>query len=139
MAGSWSIPLDRVAQRLGMRLDVVARRVTLGLAKDAIQKTPVDTGLCRGSWVHGVGRINETLPDTEDIAGDVSITRITASYNTTPVASVHYISNNLPYAVALERHHSRQAPHGMVRVSIIELLTEMDVLVGTVRREYSLR
>jgi hypothetical protein len=39
--------------------------------------------------------------------------------------SVWWIYNNLPYAIALEYGHSRQAPNGMVRIALAEIEAEV--------------
>ncbi len=49
-----------------------------------------------------------------------------------------WISNNLAYIVALEKGHSRQAPHGMVALSVEEVKNELAIIERRVLRETGL-
>ena len=78
-------------------------------------------GRARGNWQYGFSRPpSGSLPDI-DSSGGVSTSRITEGVKSSPAAGMHYIANNLPYAERLENGWShRQAPHGMVRLAVVE-------------------
>ena len=59
-----------------------------------VKRTPVDTGRLRGNW--------KMTPVTFNLGGNT------------------LISNDLPYAGAIEDGHSKQAPNGMVRITALE-------------------
>jgi hypothetical protein len=46
---------------------------------------------------------------------------------------VHYITNNLPYAWRLEHGHSKQAPAGMVGLTVVEFAGIVDKAANDVR------
>lgn len=141
----FSVSMSQVAETLGARLETVCRRATLQLVTEIIRKSPVDTGMFKGSWVHGVGMVNNDQPGTADGAMAASLGRVSQSYRGSPVAGVHFFSNNLPYAARLEfdegkgRGYSDQARDGMVLISIIELLAEMDAILEAARNGHRIR
>ena len=87
--------------------------------------TPVDTGRARASWTIAVNQANRhVMPE-----GRYPAMPNPGFLDVRPGDSV-VISNNLPYITALENGHSRQAPFGMVAVSIQEVRTNMGALIG---------
>jgi len=99
--------------------------LALQVLAGVVLRSPVDTGRFRGSWNvsadspdHGVlppapaGGVTYGLPD---IVGKVSKTALTPAF--TPV----WISNGLPYAQRLEEGWSKQAPTGMVAVTLASI------------------
>jgi len=78
-------------------------------------------GRFRGNWQYGNNRkpVGD-LPDI-DSSGASSMGRIETGVSTSPPFAVHYITNNLPYAMALERGHSSQAPQGIVGLVALEV------------------
>lgn len=113
----WSIPLDRIAQRTGLKIETVARKVTFDLFRAVVLKSPVDTGRFRANWNVSYGTPNITFSDaTERSRSDAEIQKAL----TFPVGGVAYMSNGLPYAQRLEMGSSQKAPQGMVRLSAME-------------------
>lgn len=69
----------------------VEKKVALEVFKRIVARTPVDTGLARDSWV-----LSGSAPN-------------------------YLISNPQPYINKLEHGSSKQAPAGMVRITLAEL------------------
>lgn len=113
----WSIPIERIAERAGLQLDTVARKVTFDLFRSVVEKSPVDTGRFKGNW--NVSRVtpNFTVSDAANAARGDAEARKALSL---AAGSVVYLSNGLPYARRLEYGWSGQAPVGMVRLSVRE-------------------
>lgn len=113
---SWSIPLDQLAQKTGLKLDTVARKVTLDLFTSVVQKSPVDTGRFKANWNVG------TTPNLSFTASTNAGRGLTEAQKAIgiPAGGVVYLSNGLPYARRLEYGWSGQAPAGMVRLSVRE-------------------
>lgn len=113
----WSIPLERLAERAGLKLDTVTRKVTLDLFTSVVQKSPVDTGRFKGNW-----NVSTTTPNVSvsaTINGARGLTEAQKALGI-PAGGVVYLSNGLPYARRLEFGYSGQAPAGMVRLSVRE-------------------
>jgi hypothetical protein len=94
-------------------------------AQGVVLKSPVDTGRFRGNWQFGVGSPNRTVTDATDKGGGKTLASITSQVRSTVVGEaardVFWISNSLPYAQRLEYGYSKQAPAGMVRLTMAEL------------------
>jgi len=94
------------------------RKIALELLKKVTMKSPVDTGRFRANWMVGIGGADETT--TENTVNDAMMrgSIVLTGYKT--LKQIH-ISNNLPYAAALEHGHSQQAPLGVAEISVAEI------------------
>ena len=108
MTGSMS----QIVARVNGRIDNKIRAATSEVFKNIIMMTPVDTGRARGNWQCTIGA---------PFVGEDRTSTVEKIQSTIPrrAGSVVYLTNNVPYIGALEYDfHSRQAPAGMVRVSV---------------------
>ena len=79
-------------------------------------------GRFRANWQVGLHQQPDaTITDATDAGGGKTISRLTAVAAAARAGGVIYISNSLPYADALERGHSKQAPAGIVRLTVLAL------------------
>lgn len=143
--------LDAFATKVGLAPAVVAKRVGMALLEKIVRKTPVDTGRARANWNISVNAPDRTVhdtpllraihgmttPDPASFAATHSALNRAAGLEVTPQDEI-WISNNLPYIVALEHGHSQQAPAGMVMLSVFEVSAELDVLMNHALREVGL-
>ena len=104
----------------------VVKKVALQVLKGVVNKTPVDTGRARSNWMTAVN----TVPgNTIELASNLSreqaaaesINRGVTAIDSVKQFSTISIANNLPYIGVLEYGGSKQAPEGMVRVTLSEL------------------
>lgn len=127
--------LDTFAKQVGIDYAKVVKHVAFDLFRRFVEKTPVDTGRARASWNITIGKIDPTVapegqqPEMNTWAAEAKAASAVATLTeravlTTPI----FITNNLPYIGELENGHSRQAPHGMVVLSIDEVITKMNLL-----------
>jgi hypothetical protein len=132
MAG-WSIPLDKLTEKVQVDLETVARKATLDVFKAVAKRSPVDTGRFRANWNVSYGAPDEAVTASTDKA---RLNTEVQKAMTLPVGGVVYMSNALPYAQVLEYGgypnppksptgktvggYSTQAPRGMVRLSALE-------------------
>lgn len=113
----FSIPLDRLAERYNAKLEDVVRKSTFDLFRSVTLKSPVDTGRFRANW-----NVSQGSPDYT-ITASTNAGRVNAEVGKAarlPAGGVVFLSNGLPYARRLEYGYSKQAPQGMVRVSVVE-------------------
>lgn len=94
------------------------RKIALELLKKVTMKSPVDTGRFRANWMVGIGGADETAIDSTVNDAMMRGSVVLAGYKS--LKQIH-ISNNLPYAAALEHGHSQQAPLGVAEVSVAEI------------------
>jgi len=94
------------------------RKIALELLKKVTMKSPVDTGRFRANWMVGIGGADETTTDSTVNDAMMRGSIVLTGYKT--LKQIH-ISNNLPYAAALEHGHSQQAPLGVADISVAEI------------------
>lgn len=75
-------------------------------------------GRFRGNWQFSIGAPAEGELDQVDPAGGVTLAKLRLQVEQLTIGQTAYIVNNLPYAVPLEYGHSKQAPGGMVRITL---------------------
>lgn len=118
--GSWSIPLDELARRANARIETVGRKITFELFNAIQLRSPVDTGRFRGNWQLGNGAMAEGIVESNDPSGSAASAEA-AKALAIKLGGTVYFTNSLPYAQQLEYGYSKQAPSGMVRLTIREL------------------
>ena len=94
------------------------RNIALDLLRKVTMKSPVDTGRFRANWMTGIGGADETT--TESTVDDAVMRGSIILSGYRDLKQIH-ISNNLPYAAALEHGHSMQAPLGVAEISVEEI------------------
>ena len=116
-----AVQVGRVDAQRGVAIEMFSR---------IIMRTPVDTGRLRGNWQASLDSPMRQSRDVKDASGSVNpvgagdskakseMIRIVAGSG---LANAVYLVNNLPYAGRIEYGYSkRQAPKGMVRLTIAE-------------------
>lgn len=133
----WSIPIDRVAEKMGASLDDACKRITFELFRRVVLKSPVGNpslwaspapegyvgGRFRANW-----NVSSNNPDltTSESTDQSRGNREAAKALNLPIGGIVYLSNGLPYGRRLEYEGwSSQAPAGMVRLSLTEV--KMDI------------
>lgn len=125
--------IDDFAQRLVPEEVVkLQKKVVLEALKKIVKKTPVDTGRARGNWQTSIGSpINSEIDRKEPKENDSAVEDGTAdtilaglsAITDLPPYSIVWISNNVNYIEFLEGGSSKQAPAGMVALTVEELRT----------------
>lgn len=114
-AFNFSADLEKLGKAMGIdSANEVAVILGLQIQKGITLKTPVDTGRARANWFMAEGAAIEasSLEKTP---------RTYARGDFQGKGAVIFITNSLPYIVPLEYGHSKQAPAGMVRVTLAEI------------------
>ncbi|MGP0015693.1 hypothetical protein [Pseudomonas sp.] len=75
-------------------------------------------GRFRGNWQFSVDAPADGVLDQVDSSGSVTIAVLRTQVQSLTAGQTAYIVNNLPYGIPLEYGHSKQAPGGMVRVTL---------------------
>lgn len=117
---SFALDIAAFAEQFGDKADQVLRKVALDVFSRIVLRSPVDEGTFRGSWgvsLVGSPGIDNPQPDKtgqRTIAGGAAVIA-TASFGQTIS-----IGSRLPYAYRLETGWSKQAPAGMVGLTVLE-------------------
>lgn len=115
------------------RLIEAKKKIAFDVLNSVVRKTPVDKGRARASWNVSVNRVDlKVEPKRKSKLGEAAATaRATSKYNKAigevQAFDVIYLSNNLPYILALENGSSSQAPRGMVKVALAEVKTGLGI------------
>ena len=113
--------IDAFARKIPDRATVLQKKVALEALQRLVSKTPVDTGRARGNWQVTIGDPATGQLEVLDINGAETITQGLAAIADLPAYQVVWISNNVDYIESLEHGHSKQAPQGMLAVTVEEL------------------
>jgi len=119
MSDTFAADLRKFAEKAGKSLDATCRGVAIKWFSSTVMSTPVDTGRLRGNWQltrdQPAGGISARLdPLGVGVVSDITL-------HVGGVGTVNYLTNNLPYAEAIEYGHSKQAPSGMVRINFARI------------------
>lgn len=115
MIGSFSVTLKGFATASIEAYRKAARAITIEAFGRVLTMSPVDTGRFRANW-----GVNINSPYSGVDAAGVTGNGMGTVSKWDAKGSI-YLCNNLSYANALEDGHSKQAPIGMVKVTVVEM------------------
>ncbi len=118
--GNFELDIQKFVDKAKGNIDLVIRKIALDLFRRVIMKSPVDTGRFKGNWQVAIGSIPAGVLAIDDKSGTATISKMTAAVLGLKAGQTIFLINNLSYARPLEMGHSKQAPAGMVRLSILE-------------------
>ncbi|WP_211440925.1 hypothetical protein [Collimonas humicola] len=131
---NFALDLRALIEKTKGRADEVARKSVIAVGTSLVMKSPVGDpslwkekpppgyvgGRFRANWQHGLNVAPSGTVSTVDSDGRDTIDSIGARVAQAEASGIHYITNSLPYAQALEYGHSTQAPNGMVGITVVE-------------------
>jgi hypothetical protein len=124
--------LRRFANVLDIGIGLVVEKVARDLHGKIVKRTPVDTGRARASWDVAIGAPSAKPPP---LPGKESYPEPAFDGSKIDGTSPVFITSNLVYMEPLENGHSKQQPLGMVRISVAEVLAEIDAILANVDKE----
>lgn len=130
-----------VSDYIAKKIDPAPRQFQVEFGKELasriVQRTPVRTGLARGNtrFSRGSRRATKPLP-TPDPGGQATINRIHQGLDTLGNGAAGWaIYTVLHYSKYLEQGSSQQAPLGMYRISLVEMLLRRDEISRRVQEQ----
>lgn len=156
--GTFATNIATFAKKTNQTIDASVREVVMELASEANLRSPVGD---KERWADNISRATRGLPavpagyvgghfrannqyrfgsvpqgeiDGTDKDGTKAIAAVRTGVYSSPVAGVHYIANNVPYATALENGHSKQAPMGIYKLSMMTVLGKLNAIVSKASR-----
>jgi hypothetical protein len=145
---SFALDLKAFAEKTSAKANAVVRKVVIDVGTSLVMKSPVGDptywkgsappgyvgGRFRANWQYGLGSIDKTTTERVDASGQTTISAIVGTVKPDAAGEIHYITNSLPYAMALEEGHSwRQAPNGMVNLTVLEFQPIVDAAAKEVQ------
>jgi len=146
---SFGLELDRFASKTKGKADLLVRKVVFDVSRALVEKSPVGDasywqrpppagyvgGRFRANWQYGVASPNRETSQNIDASGEGTIGSIVGKVGSDAAGKVHYITNSLHYAKRLEDGYSRQAPQGMVRLTVLEFRPIVSAVAASLRNE----
>lgn len=140
---SFAANIQKFADKTGLKVITIMKKLAFDGLRGVMLKSPVDTGRFRANWRVGLNRVVKTTSDkfiTKEKgkpAPSGSVDQGSLASGNSVLATMKwtdtiYITNNVPYAGALERGHSKQAPHGVLAVTFAELKAGLETAVKSV-------
>lgn len=121
-AFQFRLSLERLGRELPAEMvQQVTRKLALQALNGVVMKSPVDTGRFRGNWNVSVDHIDYTTTEDIDKGGQATIAKGSGTIAKIQPYQVVWLSNNLGYARRLETGWSKQAPAGVVALTVAEL------------------
>jgi len=125
--------LAAFAEKAKTRADEIVGRVVASIAAELDQRSPVGDasywkhkpppgyvgGRFRGNWQLGVDVVPSGETGRIDPGGAETLSVIIGAVPPQAAGHIYYLFNGVPYAQALEDGHSRQAPNGMVGLTVL--------------------
>lgn len=113
------------------KIGELRRWVAIEIWSNVTSMSPVDTGRFRASW-----NIQDGSPDMSVVPeGQHGPPSQPSGISTRPYQQT-WVSNGLPYGERLEFGWSRQAPDGMVRITMAEIETVLNMMGDISRRDF---
>ena len=153
---SFSDDLKKEGQLIMKGFENNIRETAIALFSNIIYSTPVDTGLTRANWFCSGAQPSNQETNTADASGAATVSAMVQVVVNLPTWSHFTLTNNKPQAHVLEyggypnpvkrgsrvksaagsisyqklsaNGYSKQAPNGMVRVSIVDMENRLRAL-----------
>lgn len=123
---SFSNQVGAFAKKAKSRVDRIRRKIAFTVFTRVILRTPVDTGRLRNNWYASIGTPSDSVDDSTPDPMSSVISEIGKLHGDESI----FLTNNLPYAEVIENGSSKQAPQGMVRVTLREF---QSIVKGAIR------
>lgn len=144
MVGSFTLDLQKFVAKAGARADAAVGEVVRALALKVDERSPVGDpiywkgpapkgyvgGHFRGNWQLGIGALPAGIVPGVDPDGGRTRAEIAAAIPEQAAGNVYYLANNVPYALRIEHGWSRQAPAGVVGITVTEFDTRISEAVA---------
>lgn len=130
---SFTLDIQKFVTGAKQRANDAVGRIVVGVSAEIDMRSPVDTGRFRGNWQLGVNSVPSGTLANLDKTGNATQARIAASVPDEAAGHVFWIVNNLPYATRLEHGYSRQAPQGMVGLTLTRFQSIVNEAAAAVR------
>lgn len=113
--------LDDFAKKVPERATIIQKKVVLEALRRLVFRTPVKYGRARGNWQVTIAEPSEGQVEIMDSEGSATISKGLSALTGLPDFQVVWISNNVDYIEFLEHGSSKQAPEGMLAITVEEL------------------
>jgi hypothetical protein len=150
VADNFALDISRFVEKAKIAPDIIVRKIATDLLTRVVERTPVGDpqlwvgpppegyvgGMLRANWNIAFGRPDKTITAVPDPSGGATISRGALKASKATAKRTIFITNNLPYVNRIEYEGwSKQAPAGMVRITVSEFQTFVDAAVRKMSSE----
>jgi hypothetical protein len=122
---TFKLDVSKFIDKTSKTADAEVRKICLDLLTGIVLKTPVDTGRARANWFTSINSPTAKVTVSTDPSGSSAISNGLSAISKA-TGNVLWITNNLPYIYRLEfEGWSKQAPAGMVRVTVNDIARQL--------------
>ena len=131
---TFTINLQEFQATCSRNAKIIAQRTAMEAFASVVEMTPVDTGRARGAWIPSLDNPSDevTAIDAFDPIGAETINAVASFIPSFDLGHVAYLTNNLPYISLLEDGSSKQAPAGMVQVTVMNIQNKFESIAREV-------
>jgi len=124
--------LEKFAKLMDIAPAVMTQRLALDIHGRISMRTPVDTGRARASWDLKEGSPSSYQPPepAKGSKGTSTPKSVTAEAATITGKQIVFVTTALDYPRYLEQGTSKQAPAGMVLITLAEVELEIESIIG---------
>lgn len=127
---SFALDLSRFRIKTEERASQVVRKIALELFTLIVTRSPVDTGRFRANNQISLNSLPGDAVLKFDKTGSVTISSGGARLGQYKLGDTIFLYNNVEYGLALEYGRSQQAPQGVYRLSVSDVMLHMQMGVG---------
>lgn len=120
MTSNFSASIAAFAKKAQGAQDRVLQGVVKEVGERLVQRTPVEFGEARANWQASINTPAATHTPDLDPSGQGAIADIGRTAERAKFGDAVYVLNAAPHIKSLEDGHSKQAPAGMVAVTVAE-------------------
>jgi len=118
LEGSFAAQLQAFGELVQQEADEVFQIVATEVGQSVINLTPVDTGRALSNWNAGINAPDDVYRETEDPLDSKTSARLAGEFKALKFGDTAYITNATPHVPFLEYGSSKQAPNGMIRITL---------------------
>lgn len=118
LEGSFAAQLQAFGEIVKQEADEVFQIVATEVGQSVINLTPVDTGRALSNWNAGINTPDDVYRETEDPLDSNTSARLASEFKSLKFGDTAYITNATPHVPFLEYGSSKQAPNGMIRITL---------------------
>lgn len=129
---TFAADVKKFSDKAKLAMPTVVRMIAMEVYGRIIKRTPVDTGRARANWMLSLGNPDLATTESTDKTGQTTLASGLSQVAKYTDGSI-WITNNLPYIKRLENGWSKQAPNGMVRLTIAEFSSVVKKMAAQIR------
>jgi hypothetical protein len=117
---SFALDISAFVAKSRDKADLIVRKVGIDILTRVVMRSPVRSGRFRANWQVALNSPPAGTLASADKSGADTIAKGAETIAGAKAGGMIWLVNNLPYARRLEYGYSKQAPAGMVRVTVAE-------------------